>query len=139
MTKEGVFVRKFIFIIFFVIMAILCLSFFLIMFKVFKFSSVKNDSEEIVVNLYEKPTRPSYTYEILDKGIIELKEIKKEKVIWQEGYNITWFFRILSPGIVRIKWTTQDDSLELDQAKGWIDTYTIYKDYSYSLETQVID
>ena len=90
----------------------------------------------IVVSFSEPQTHDGYhEFEILDEGIISLKERKEKGGLWGGPYEVTWYFEILKPGKVRIKWTDPYSTATQKNANTWIDTYTINEDMSYSFES----
>ena len=96
------------------------------------------DAHTISIELYEYPDT-GYKYELLDEGIIELKEKKESGGNWGSGADVTWVFKIIKPGRVRIKWVYPDTTKEWKNADCWIDTYTIKEDFTYSVERYYLD
>jgi len=95
--------------------------------------------DEIEVTIYEAPGENGYIYEIMNDGIIEFKERKEKGGVLGKGYNVTWVFKILNPGKVRIKWVCQDSVQKWKNSGSWIDKYTINADKSYSVERLFLD
>ncbi|MBR4144368.1 MAG: hypothetical protein IKU06_02780 [Lachnospiraceae bacterium] len=96
-------------------------------------------SEVIIVKLEESPEAGEYQFEILDEGIIELKEKEKMGGAWGNGYTVTWVFEIRRPGLVRIKWSNSFSLKKWKNADSWIDTYTIDEDMTYTVERYYLD
>lgn len=90
----------------------------------------------IVVSFSEPQPHDGYhEFEILDEGIISLKKRKEKGGLWGGPYEVTWYFEILKPGKVRIKWTDPYNNATHKNANTWIDAYTINEDMSYSFES----
>lgn len=117
------------------VMSIIFVLFLIVMVFVVLFCNSDADKTgEIVVELYEEPTKRGYEYEVLDPGIIELKEKKKTGGNWGAEYKVTWTFKIIKDGIVRIKWINPDSVQKWKNSESWIDTYIIDADNQYKVE-----
>lgn len=89
----------------------------------------------IVISFSEpQPHNGYHEFELLDEGIISFKNRKEEGGLWGGPYEVTWYFEILKPGKVRIKWTDPYNTSTDKNANTWIDTYTIKEDMTYTFE-----
>ena len=104
------------------------------------FSDNEDSNKTITVSFYEEPIAKEYhKYEIMDEGIVSFREMKKIGGSFGRGYDVTWYFDIIKPGFVRIKWSDPDYLQRWVNEKVWIDTYSIAEDYSYTYERYFLE
>lgn len=104
------------------------------------FSDIEDSNKTITVSFYEEPIAKEYhKYEIMDKGIVSFREMKEVGGSFGRGYDVTWYFDIIKPGIVRIKWSDPDYMQRWVNEQVWIDTYSIAEDYSFTYERYFLE